>query len=61
MKREPSAATKTRLVRVMTNILTKQGFFVLSFDCVNVRIQINRAFAQGSPINVENHGVVSGQ
>jgi hypothetical protein len=60
MMREPEAATKTRQVRDLANILTKKDFFSSLFGCVTTRMQVDRVFAQGSLINVENHDVVSG-
>ena len=60
MMREPVATTQTRQVRVVANILTKDGFFPSSFVCVISRRQENRGFAQSSLFNVESHGVVGG-
>ena len=60
MMREPVAMAQTRQVRVVANVLTKDDFLPLSFDCVGFRKQANRGFAQSSPFNVESHGVVSG-
>ena len=60
MTREPVATTQMRQVRVVANILTKDDFLSLSFDCVDSRLQENRGFAQSSLFNVESHGVVSG-
>lgn len=59
MKREPAATTQTQQVRVVANILTKDDFLPLLFDCVDSRGQENRGFAQSALFNVESHGVVS--
>jgi hypothetical protein len=59
-RREPVAATQTRQVRVMSNILTNKDFSISLFECVSARRQKIREFAQGSLINVENHDVVGG-
>jgi hypothetical protein len=61
MKREPIATTQTRQVRVVANVLTKDGFLPSSFDCEDSRRQECRGFAQSSLINVDGHGVISGQ
>lgn len=60
MMREPVATTQTRQVRVVANILTRDGFLPLSFVCVDFRRQENRGFAQSALFNVESHSVVSG-
>ena len=60
MMREPVATTQTRRVRVVANILAKDGFLPSSFGCVDSRKQENRGFAQSALFNVKSHGVVSG-
>ncbi len=60
MMREPVATTQMRQVRVVANILTKDGFLPSSFVCVNSRRQASRGFAQSALFNVDSHGVGSG-
>ena len=60
MMREPVAATQTRQVRVVANILTKEELLPLLFDCVDSRTQVIRGFAQSALVNVDSHGVAGG-
>lgn len=60
MMRELLAATKTRQVRVVANILTKNDYLTSLFDCTNFLLHENREFAQSALFTVESHDVVSG-
>lgn len=60
MMRELLAATKTRQVRVVANILTKNDYLTSFFDCTDSLLHANRGFAQSALFTVESHDVVSG-
>ena len=60
MIREPVATTKTRQVRVVAKILTKDDLLLLSLNCEDTRRQVIRGFAQSTLINVDTHDVVGG-
>lgn len=61
MMREPVATKKTRQVRVVAKILTKDDLLPLSLNCEDTRRQIIRGFAQSALTNVDTHDVVGGQ